>query len=305
MRTIIITVMFLVFCCGIRVSAGQLESAEVFDANIINPYLTLDKIRTWEKSAEFKQKLQQAQNQKIFWQGIISKSEKHGGYIVLDIKIGKDIIVGICEETVRNMEYDRTGYRIAFKGSPVLDQNRKLYFIDIWSVILLDQPLSKSQSNSESQKNYTFIYNWIKMHNPHYSGEKIGHLTNVIVSCSKEYNLDPRLVISLLTVESAMDTGAVSHSGALGLGQLMPLTAKDLGVNPHDSAENIKGACKYLSSMMRNNSNSPEKIALALASYNAGPGNVRRYGGVPPFSETKNYVLFIKFLYNEICRQTK
>lgn len=309
MRILILVILLL--CSGLRASAGQLESAEAFKSNTVNPYLTLDKIRVWEKSPEFRNKLIQSQNQKIFWNGIITKSEQHGGYIVLNIKIGGDSITAVCENSVRNMEYDRTGYKIAFKGSPVLDQNGKMYFVDIWSIILLSRPkiaVNATDNNSSSigsPKNYKFIYSWIKMHNPHYSSDKIQKLTDSIISCSQKYGLDPRLVISLLTVESAMDTGAVSHSGAMGLGQLMPLTAKDLGVEPRDSAENIKGACSYLSSMMKNNANSPDKVALALASYNAGPGNVRRYGGIPPFSETKNYVLFIKFLYNEICSQTK
>ena len=102
-----------------------------------------------------------------------------------------------------------------------------------------------------------------------------------------------------------MDTGAVSPSGAAGLGQIMPATADWLGVDNKEIKSNIKGCCKYLSSLMNSWEQSGDKLGMGLASYNAGPGNVRKYGGIPPFSETKNYVLFIKFLYKDICRQTE
>ena len=296
----ILTLTFIFVFLSSNAFAGKLESIEVFNTNLVNPYLTLDKIRSWEKSPEFKHKLLESEKQKIFWQGTIKKTTKLHGYFVLEIQIGKDKIQGICENSVRNMDYDRTGYKIAFKGAPVLDKNQKLYFIDIMSIILLQS--NKERQNSKTGEYYGFIFDWIKMYNPHYSETKINTITKAIISSSKKYNLDPRLILALLTVESAMDTGAVSSSGALGLGQLMPLTAQDLGVNAYDPEENIEGCAKYLSSMLKTQTG--DKIALGLACYNAGPGNVRRYGGIPPFSETKNYVLFIKFLYNDICNQT-
>lgn len=98
--------------------------------------------------------------------------------------------------------------------------------------------------------------------------------------------LDPDLVLRLMLAESGGNPSAVSPKGARGPMQLMPGTARDLGVNINDPLDNIRGGVRYLAQQMKA-FGSPE---LALAAYNAGPGNVRKYGGVPPFAETQNYV---------------
>lgn len=100
------------------------------------------------------------------------------------------------------------------------------------------------------------------------------------------FGLDERLVQAVVMVESGFCPTAVSPKGAVGLGQLMPGTAAELGVNPWDPAQNLWGTAKYLREQYDTFGSWP----LALAAYNAGPGSVVEYGGVPPFTETQNYV---------------
>lgn len=103
---------------------------------------------------------------------------------------------------------------------------------------------------------------------------------------AKGFGLDERLVQAVVMIESGFCPTAVSPKGAVGLGQLMPGTAAELGVNPWDPAQNLWATAKYLREQYDTFGSWP----LALAAYNAGPGNVVKYGGVPPFTETQNYV---------------
>ncbi len=100
--------------------------------------------------------------------------------------------------------------------------------------------------------------------------------------------IDPALLKGLVSQESGFDPNARSGAGAVGLTQLMPGTAASLGVtNPLDPAQSLQGGAKYLRQQL-DRFGGDER--LALAAYNAGPGAVARYGGVPPYSETQNYV---------------
>jgi soluble lytic murein transglycosylase-like protein len=111
---------------------------------------------------------------------------------------------------------------------------------------------------------------------------------------ARRNRLDPRLVRAVIQVESAYDTRAVSRKGARGLMQLMPETARDLAVSdPFDPEESIRGGTRYLRSMI----DTFGKLELALAAYNAGPGVVRRFRGLPPFDETVRYVRRVVRLY--------
>lgn len=114
-----------------------------------------------------------------------------------------------------------------------------------------------------------------------------------------EERLEPELLGALTWVESRYCIDAVSPRGALGLGQLMPGTALELGVNPLDPAQNLSGAARYL----RLQYDTFGDWDLALAAYNAGPGAVRRYGGVPPYAETERYVREVKRHYARFLEQ--
>ena len=145
--------------------------------------------------------------------------------------------------------------------------------------ILAKQVTATGKTNSP----YGYISN--VSGNPH--AEK-SYILNIVSQVAKKYNIDEKLINAVIKQESGYKTDAVSHAGAMGLMQLMPSTAKGLGVtDPMNPYQNIDGGVRHLKGLLAKYKNN---LVLALAAYNAGGGNVDKYGGVPPFKETQNYV---------------
>ena len=109
---------------------------------------------------------------------------------------------------------------------------------------------------------------------------------DLFTRAGNRHGVDPALLAAVASQESGFDSRAVSPAGAQGLMQFMPATAQELGVDALDPSSAVDGAARYLADLSRQFGSSP----LALAAYNAGPGTVSRYGGIPPYPETQNYV---------------
>lgn len=103
---------------------------------------------------------------------------------------------------------------------------------------------------------------------------------------ARRHGIPEELFVRLVQQESNWNAKAKSHKGAIGLAQLMPQTARSLGVNPHDPKQNLEGGARYLKTQYR----TFKSWRLALAAYNAGPGAVKKHNGIPPYRETQNYV---------------
>jgi len=126
------------------------------------------------------------------------------------------------------------------------------------------------------------------------------YLANAIGDAAKKHGVDPRLLAAVANRESRFNPNAVSPVGACGLMQLMPATARYLGIkNIFDARENVSGGAKYLRTLL---DTFHGDLDLTLAAYNAGPGAVEKYNGVPPFRETQAYVSSIRAAYQRSLR---
>lgn len=122
-----------------------------------------------------------------------------------------------------------------------------------------------------------------------YTGKYRGRYMSMAKQAAQRHSIPEDLFLRLVQQESGWNPNAKSHKGALGLAQLMPQTARRLGVDPTDPYQNLDGGARYLAKQYRRF----RSWRLALAAYNAGPEAVQKYGGIPPYKETRNYVKVI------------
>jgi soluble lytic murein transglycosylase-like protein len=126
----------------------------------------------------------------------------------------------------------------------------------------------------------------------------------IVANAATENGLRPEFVRSVAAVESAFRTKAVSPKGAIGLMQLMPGTANDLGVNPHDPVQNANAGARYLKQLLLRYRSTSDPVRFALAAYNAGPSAVDKYKSIPPYRETQQYVEKVLRKYLAELRQS-
>jgi soluble lytic murein transglycosylase-like protein len=162
-------------------------------------------------------------------------------------------------------------------------------------------PESSTEHDIKSRKEPAPDWNftaWIADYNKGITLAEAELISRTIVRFSRLHDVDPKLVVALVAAESAFRRGARSPVGAQGLGQLMPGTAAMLGVtDPWDPGQNLNGTVRYLARQLQR---WDQDASLALASYNAGPGAVQKYGGIPPYRETQEYVSYVLGLHREL-----
>ncbi len=168
--------------------------------------------------------------------------------------------------------------------TPIQKQEKKTSFQEELQKVKEEERLSSNleQHATESKKVNKEV---VKFTKPKIFSKN--YLAQIIENEAKKKGLEPDLVKAIIKAESNFNPKAISPKGAQGLMQLMPKTAEDLGiVNPFDPVQNIKGGTSYLRELSRIFRNRDHIIAA----YNAGPGAVKKYGGIPPYSETQTYV---------------
>lgn len=208
-------------------------------------------------------------------------------------------------ELLSRAGFGETFYDTDEKKSTIKKNAYKIYDGKEWSIGLANQAMAETGALRRMGKrraepllnNYEEFVGMMK--GPKVSPNTVeGHkYESLITAAAEKYDIPPNLIAAVMHQESAGKKDAVSHKGATGLMQLMPATAKELGVTDiTDPAQNIDGGAKYLSQMLDRYDGD---LSKALAAYNAGPGNVDKYGGIPPFGETQNYVQKIMGNINE------
>lgn len=169
----------------------------------------------------------------------------------------------------------------------VSTRSRNALFASQLSV--LDNRAAQQYSNSVRLQPKRIVVPGAPNSTPAFTGRYKGPYLSVARAAARQHGVPEDLFLRLVQQESGWKVNARSHKGALGLAQLMPQTARVLGVDPYNVEQNLEGGARYLAQQYRKFGD----WRLALAAYNAGPGAVERYNGIPPYKETRNYVRII------------
>lgn len=255
----------------------------------VNPYLTP---RRAVKGA-WKQRFS---GQLVLWHGVAS-SVKRTTPQSLQLNTDVGAVPVKFSRKVKNLQADRAGHTVAIKGYVRRTRDGRVY-LEGRSVI----PWSPKGGFSADRP---IVEQWISFQRPELSAQTRKRIHTAIEREAKKEGIDPLFLTALIQVESGFDPKAVSVSGALGLGQLMPATARGLGVDPRDIEQNVRGCARMVGRLLRRYQNRRDGKALVLASYNAGPTLVARILTVPRYEQTINYVYFIGSLHRELDRQRK
>jgi soluble lytic murein transglycosylase-like protein len=176
------------------------------------------------------------------------------------------------------------------------DVTRRLF---LWTCIAVAVLGWSSAARADGLDRYAAA---LRTFDPRLAPVQARHLATRVVTEADAAGLDARLVVALVAIESSWDVDARSRAGALGLGQLMPGTAADLGVDPRDPEANLHGTVVYLRALAARYAPCADPWPLTLAAYNAGPGAVERCDAFPPFAETRTYVVRVLALWRRLVR---
>ena len=173
----------------------------------------------------------------------------------------------------------------------------KKIFLSLILVITLNGDIALANQNQE-ERLYTVVYEHIMSYQ---EAEIANWISKDIIYFSSQYNVDPLLITALFTQESGFSMTALSPTGAIGIAQLQPETATYLGVNPYNLDQNIEGGIRYFSQQQNTfTSAGAWQLSYAIAAYNAGPGALEKYNGIPPYEETINHVEKIYHIHNRL-----
>ena len=170
------------------------------------------------------------------------------------------------------------------------------------STLLNNKPKEGKSWNLPSSEATPYYAAFIKKINPRLSTGQALDIAAGIIGFSLKYGVDARLIMAMVMTESSFNPNSTSSAGAMGLGQLMPSNVREMGLNnAYDTMQNLSGTVRLVRRHLEQYKSKFNSLILSLAAYNAGPGAVRKYGGVPPYRETQNYVKKVLNLYRQFC----